>query len=128
MQTAPWEWAVVGFLAIEFIGFGITHFTHADLAAAQVPPWLPWPRELTLITGVLEIVIGSLLFPLSTRRVAAGAYLVLLLLYVPAVYYIMTDDAALPIRESCRRLWRVLLIPNNLLLALGAIYLMRPRV
>ncbi|SAI25854.1 Predicted membrane protein [Bordetella ansorpii] len=38
-----------------FIG-GIAHFAATDIEMRIVPPWVPWPREVVLLTGVFELL------------------------------------------------------------------------
>ncbi|TQL47513.1 putative membrane protein [Homoserinimonas aerilata] len=81
-------------LALVFIGMGASHFvpTVKRTMAAMIPPRLRWagmlsPRNLVVITGVLEIAGGiGLLIPATT--VTAGVCLALLLIAVfPANSY-----------------------------------------
>ena len=42
-------------LASVFIGTGLLHFLKPRMFEAIVPPSLPWPRALVLISGAAEI-------------------------------------------------------------------------
>ena len=54
-------------LAAVFLVAGVTHFTSTDFFLKIMPPYLPFHREIVLISGAVEIVLGSLLLiPRST--------------------------------------------------------------
>lgn len=68
-------------LAVIFVAAGTLHFVIPGEYQRIMPPYLPYPRALVLLSGAFEIAGGlGLLFD-RTRR-AAGAGLVLLLLAV----------------------------------------------
>ena len=74
-------------LAAAFVGAGVMHFVRPRVFEAIVPPSLPAPRALVLVSGAAEIAggVGLLVGPL---RWAAGVGLVLLLVAVfPANLY-----------------------------------------
>ncbi len=74
-------------LAILFIVAGALHFLYTARYMAIVPPILPGPRALVLISGACEILGGIGLLPPGTRR-ASGLGLILLLIAVfPANIY-----------------------------------------
>ena len=84
--SAPRAVAVV-VLALAFVAAGVLHFVEPRVFEAIVPPSLPAPRVLVLVSGAAEIAggIGLLLAPV---RPAAGVGLVLLLIAVfPANLY-----------------------------------------
>lgn len=75
-------------LALLFILAGILHFTLLrDAFTRMVPPALPYPLQIVLITGALEILggIGLLLEP--TRSFAGIALIVYLVAVFPANAY-----------------------------------------
>lgn len=113
------------FLAAEWILFGSMHFTHPAETLAQVPDYLPWPELLVVVSGVLEVATGMLLLVPALRRWAAWSSLLLLILLLPAMYEIIVDPAALTGSEAGNRLFRIILLPNNLLMAICSIYLIR---
>ena len=59
-----------------------------------VPPALPWPRALVLISGVFELLgAAGLLWP-PTRRLAGWALIALTVAVTPAnVYMLMQHEA-----------------------------------
>jgi uncharacterized membrane protein len=58
---------------------GASHFLIPDHYVRLVPPWLPWPRALVLLSGALEVVVGVGLLFEASRLVAALAATALML-------------------------------------------------
>ena len=68
-------------LAAIFIGAGTLHLLRPGMFVNMVPPWLPAPALLVLVSGVFEVMGGvGILVPLT--RVAAGWGLIALLVAV----------------------------------------------
>ncbi len=77
----------LGLIAAIFVGAGVMHFLKPRPFEAIVPPQLPAPRALVLISGAAE-VLGGLGVLIPRLRRAAGAGLVALLVAVfPANVY-----------------------------------------
>lgn len=74
-------------LALFFIGAGIMHFIVQDAYVHMVPPGLPTPRLLVVVSGVAEILGGLGLLAPFTRRAAAWGLVVLLVAVFPANIY-----------------------------------------
>ncbi len=72
------------FMALLFIAAGINHFWHIGMYVSIMPPYLPWPLALIYITGAMEILLGVLLIPRSSRRMAAAGLIFLLIAIFPA--------------------------------------------
>jgi len=63
-------------LAAVYVAFGALHLAAADGFTPIMPPGIPFPREVVLVTGVCEIAGGIGLLAPATRR-WAGAMLAL---------------------------------------------------
>ncbi len=79
-------------LSVVFLWFaigGIAHFVITDAEMRIVPPWIPWPREAVLVSGVFELLgaIGLLWQP--TRRAAGWGLFALTLAVTPANIYML---------------------------------------
>lgn len=71
-------------LAIFFITAGINHFAHPSVYVRTVPPWLPAPGLLVVISGICEILGGiGVLLP-GTRRYGGAGLIALLVAVFPA--------------------------------------------
>jgi hypothetical protein len=102
------------------------HFSFLEGTVAQIPWFIPEQLKpmVAVITGMLEVTTGILILVASTRKWAAVLSLFLLLLYIPAVYNILANDSALrDLHPPARTLFRLLLMPNNIFLALCSIHL-----
>jgi uncharacterized membrane protein len=78
-------------LAAFFVGAGTLHFVKLEPYEAIVPPALPRPREIVLVSGAAEVAggLGVLVRPL---RSWAGWWLIALLIAVfPANVYMALD-------------------------------------
>jgi uncharacterized membrane protein len=74
-------------LSIFFIVAGAMHFVAPGIHIRIVPPDLPFPALIVLLSGIAEIAGGlGLLFPL-TRRAAAWGLILLLIAVFPANIY-----------------------------------------
>jgi uncharacterized membrane protein len=73
-----------GMLAALFIASGLVHLVRPRVYLPMMPPYLPYPSALILVSGVAEIAGGiGLLFP-PTRRVARYGLIALLVAVFPA--------------------------------------------
>lgn len=72
------------FLAAFFIVAGVMHFVIPESYMKIMPVALPFPRELVLLSGLLEIAGGVGLLIERTRRVAAIGLVALLIAVWPA--------------------------------------------
>lgn len=73
-------------IALFFIAAGANHFREPAVYLGMMPPWLPWPDTMNLISGGAEILGGlGLLAPWAwARRVAGWGLIALLVAIFPA--------------------------------------------
>ena len=74
-----------------FIGAGLNHFLNPQFYDAIVPSFIPFPRVVHLLTGILEIIIPLLLLT-KYRKEAALAMIVLLVLLYGANLYVWMNN------------------------------------
>ena len=75
-------------LALLFVAAGIWHFVRPETYLRIMPPALPQPQLLVLLSGAAEIAGGlGLLLP-ATRRLAGWGLLALLVAVFPANIYL----------------------------------------
>jgi len=87
-EPAGRRWLRYG-LALLFVGAGLLHFIHPETFERIVPPVLPAPRRLVLLSGAAEVAGGlGLLLP-TTRRWAGWGLLALLVAVFPANVYMV---------------------------------------
>lgn len=71
-------------LAVALIVAGILHFVMPKFYLKIMPPYLPRPAELVLISGIAEIICGLLLLFPNTQSFGAYATIALLIAVFPA--------------------------------------------
>ena len=71
-------------MIIFYIGAGANHFWHPDPYYALIPPYLPWPHLINILSGAAEIILGILLIFSQTRKFAAYGIIALLIAFIPA--------------------------------------------
>ncbi|WP_229725351.1 DoxX family protein [Hymenobacter baengnokdamensis] len=87
-EPAGRRWLRYG-LALLFVGAGLLHFIRPETYLRIMPPALPAPRLLVLLSGAAEVTGGlGLLLP-ATRRWAAWGLLALLVAVLPANVYML---------------------------------------
>lgn len=71
-------------LAVFFIAAGMNHFRRPEIYLGMMPPWLPWPGAMNVISGGAEMLGGvGLLLP-RARRLAGWGLIILLVAVFPA--------------------------------------------
>jgi len=94
MPPLKLNWSLVA-LALLFAAAGTLHFLRPDTYLRILPPYLPAPRLLVLLSGAVEVAGGlGLLWP-ATRRVAAWGLLALLAAVFPANVHMLQMHAQL---------------------------------
>ncbi|GAC1570283.1 MAG: DoxX family protein [Chitinophagaceae bacterium] len=78
-------------MGVLYIAAGIYHFVRPYSYVKIMPPWLPWQVQLVYISGLCEILLGLLLFPGSTRSIAAWGTIDLLIAVFPANIQMMLN-------------------------------------
>jgi uncharacterized membrane protein len=74
-------------LAVLFIVAGSLHFIFPEPYIRIIPPFLPAPRLLVLVSGIAEIAGGAgLLIPYFERAAAYGLVLLLLAVFPANIY------------------------------------------
>ena len=81
----------VYFMGLMYILAGVIHFVQPRFFLKIVPPYLPYPNALVIISGLVEIVLGALLFVPSLRTWAAWGIILLLIAVFPANLYMAYD-------------------------------------
>lgn len=81
--------AAVAFVFLWFFIGGIGHFAFTAAEMRIVPPYISWPREAVLISGVFELLGAAGLLWLPSRRAAAIGLFILTLAVTPAHIYML---------------------------------------
>ncbi|MDB5692933.1 MAG: hypothetical protein JWO81_1996 [Alphaproteobacteria bacterium] len=114
-------------LAVEWVLFGSMHFSAVDATVAQIPTDISdvIKHHLAIVTGIAEVATGILVLVPELRKKAAVASLVLLGLLVPAMYKILSNPSSVEILGAGATAFRIVLLPNNIFMAICAIHLWR---
>ena len=83
-------------LAILMIAAGTMHFVNSEFFLKIVPPYLPLHKELVLLSGASEILLGVLLLVPRYSRLAAWGIIALLIAVFPANVYLYQNQDILP--------------------------------
>lgn len=83
-------------MAAAYMVAGFNHLLNPSFYVAIIPPGLPEPEWLNLISGLAEIVLGVFLLEPRTRVFAAWGIIALLVAVFPANVYVATENLGLP--------------------------------
>ncbi len=83
-------------LVIFFVGGGINHFVNPDFYIRIMPPYLPWHRELVLLSGVFEVVLGLMVLIPRYLRLAGWGLIALLIAVSPANIHMAVNSHLYP--------------------------------
>jgi uncharacterized membrane protein len=83
-MTGPWRSVWKTAFAALFLVSGVAHFLATDAYMRIMPPYLPYHRELVLLSGAFEVALGVLLLVPATSRLAAWGLIALLIAVFPA--------------------------------------------
>ncbi|KAF0848434.1 DoxX family protein [Nocardia caishijiensis] len=126
-RFASWSASAAHALAVMLVMTGSAHFmpssvtvmpNHEDLVA-MVPPFIPFPGFVVLLTGVIELLAALGLVLTRTRRISGLALVPLFVLLLPANIYAAIENVAFG-GESASPLWQR--IPEQLLYIAFAIW------
>ncbi|TDB64455.1 DoxX family protein [Arundinibacter roseus] len=78
---------MVYIMALLYIAAGSMHFIQPKFFLKIVPPILPFPEGIVIISGIAEILLGLLLLVPFTRALAAWGVILLLIAVFPANLY-----------------------------------------
>jgi uncharacterized membrane protein len=79
-----------------YVVAGFNHLMNPDFYLAIMPPGLPSPEWLNVISGLAEIVLGVFLLEPRVRALAAWGIIALLIAVFPANVYVATANVGLP--------------------------------
>lgn len=83
-------------MACAYAFAGFNHLLNPSFFLAIIPPDLPNPDWLNLLSGLAEIVLGVFLLEPRTRVFAAWGIIALLIAVFPANVYVALENVGLP--------------------------------
>ena len=85
-------------MSLFYIGVGTNHIINPNWFVRIIPPILPFKIAIVYISGIFEIILGSLLIFPKTRYIAGWGLIILLLAVYPAnIYVALTNGEAMDI-------------------------------
>lgn len=81
--------AGLAFVFLWFLIGGIAHFVATETEMRIVPPYVPWPREAVLASGVFELLGAAGLLWRRMRRAAGIGLFLLTIMVTPAHFYML---------------------------------------
>lgn len=81
-------WLMAGF----YVFGGFNHLMNPGFYVAIMPPELPEPEWLNVISGLAEIVLGVYVLEPRTRALAAWGIIALLIAVFPANIYVVLEN------------------------------------
>ena len=75
-------------MSLFYIMAGTNHFINPDWYVPIVPPILPFKTAIVYISGILEIILGTLLIFPKRRFIASWGLILLLVAVYPANIYV----------------------------------------
>lgn len=106
-------------LALFMVVAGVNHFRKPRMYMHIMPPYLPYPRELVLLSGVAEVLLGVLLVVPLTTLLGAWGLVALFVAVFPANLHMALHP------EQFRKLHPALLwlrLPLQVVLVLWALW------
>ncbi len=87
----PWHQYVLGLI---FIVAGAFHFQKPKMYIRIIPPYLPSPSTLVVISGITEMISGFLLINSESQSIGAWAIIAQLVAFIPVHIYMLQNERA----------------------------------
>ena len=83
-------------MGLFYLAAGINHFWHPGFYINIIPPYLPWHEALVYVSGVIEIVLGLMIFLPRYRALAAWAIIAMLIAFMPVHIHMVMNPQSYP--------------------------------
>ena len=88
-------------MAVFYLFSGINHFRIPEFYLRIIPPMLPFPQAINVISGAAEIVLAVLLLVPAASKYAAWGVIALLIAIFPAnIYHYTSGGAGMDISQT----------------------------
>ncbi len=91
LMFLPWHQYLLGIL---FAIAGVMHFTKPKIYERIMPPYIPEPKTMVLLSGIAEMVLGFMLLNVETQWIAAWGIIVLLVSFFSVHIYMLQNEKA----------------------------------
>ncbi len=109
-----------GFLCLVFSSRGLSHFIDTPFFVKMIPPYIPFPEAVVIITGVIEVLVAIGIMIPEIKELASKIIVVSLVAYFPAIFHMLTHRELFP--EISPQLI-VFILPAQFLMIVMAWYL-----
>ena len=97
------KFSLLAMIAVYLLA-GINHFIKPAMYYPIIPPYLPWPVTINIISGIAEILLAGMLIFKSVRRLAAIGIIIMLIAFIPAHVYMIQKGGCMS-AEVCIPVW-----------------------
>ncbi|MCP5056459.1 MAG: DoxX family membrane protein [bacterium] len=113
-------------MAVLYMFAGYNHLVNPAFYVAIMPPELPNPEWLNVISGLAEIVLGVFLLEPRTRVLAAWGLIALLIAVFPTNVYVAVENVGTEGPGSGNAMANMIRLPFQALFILWAWWYTRP--
>ncbi len=90
-MVTPWHFYLMACL---YLVAGVLHFVYPKVYLRIMPPWIPGPKPMVYLSGLLEIAFGAALFFPGARETGLYGIIALLLLFLPVHVHMLGNRKA----------------------------------
>lgn len=87
----PWHQYLIGIL---FVLAGMNHFWKPKIYERILPPYIPAPGSMVIISGIVEMILGFMIMNKNSQTEAAWGIIILLILFIPVHIYMLQNEKA----------------------------------
>jgi uncharacterized membrane protein len=90
-MTSPWH---LYLMALVYLLAGGMHFIKPRMYLAIMPPFLPFPKLLVAVSGIMEMALGLAICFEPVRDIALYGMVLMLLLFLMVHFHMLRDKKA----------------------------------
>ena len=79
-----------------YLSAGVTHFLNPDFYISLIPNYLPYPFEIVILSGLLEMIFSLLILSPKYLKIGAWGIITLLILFIPSHIYFIQIGSCVP--------------------------------
>ncbi len=117
---------LLALMGLFYIGNGVNHLVNVEVYRPIMPPYLPYPDALIVLSGLAELGLGLAVLIPRTRRLAAWGIILLLIAIFPANVHVALNNVPLGGGEDGAGIWNWVRLPFQLVFIAWAWWYTRP--
>ena len=87
----PWHQYLLGLILIIA---GVAHFKYPKVYLKIMPPYIPAPNSMVLLSGIVEMILGFMLLNPGAQKIAGWGIIAMLLSFLPVHVYMLQNEKA----------------------------------